>query len=87
MGTGFYAAVFTDDTEDTIVMWSPKPYAYARINNTEAGLAIYDIYGTKRVATFHPVRTKSLPVPAGESPVYVVGPKGLKVNPRPDPGW
>ena len=28
-----------------------------------------------------------LPVPLGESPIYVVGPKGLKATVRPDPGW
>jgi hypothetical protein len=88
-GPDVYAAVFTDDAkgEDTLALWSPKPYAYVRINNTEAGLIFYDIYGTRRVATYHPVRTKSLPVPLGESPIYVVGPKGLKANVRPDPGW
>jgi hypothetical protein len=55
-------------------------------DNTEAGLTLYDVYGTKRIAAWHPVRTKSLPVPLGESPIYVVGPKGLKATPRPDPG-
>jgi hypothetical protein len=88
-GPDVYAAVFTDDAkaEDTMVLWSPKPYAYVRINTTEAGVSFYDIFGTRRVATYHPVRTKSLPVPLGESPVYVVGPKGLKATVRPDPGW
>jgi hypothetical protein len=32
-------------------------------------------------------RTGSLPVPLGQSPIYIVGPKGLKANLRPDPGW
>jgi hypothetical protein len=88
-GPEVYAAVFTDDakSEDTIVLWSPNPYAYVRINNTEAGLTIYDIFGTRRTATYHPIRTKSLPVPVGESPIYVVGPKGLKAAVRPPPGW
>lgn len=88
-GPDIYAAVFADDaaTEETMVLWSPKPFAYVRINNTEAGLSLYDIYGTKRIVTWHPVRTKSLPVPLGESPIYVVGPKGLKATARPDPGW
>jgi len=81
--------VFADDStgEDTMVLWSPRPFAYVRVNNTEQGLSFFDIYGTKRVAMFHPVRTKSLPVPLGESPIYVVGPKGLKASARPDPGW
>ena len=70
-----------------MVLWSPRPFAYVRVNNTEQGLSFFDIYGTKRVAMFHPVRTKSLPVPLGESPIYVVGPKGLKASARPDPGW
>jgi hypothetical protein len=87
-GPQVYVAVFTDDTgkEDTIVAWSTKPYAYVRINN-ENGLTIYDIYGTKRFVPVDPVRTKSLPVPLGESPMYIVGSKGLKANVRPDPGW
>ncbi len=88
-GPDIYAVVFANDSksEDTIVLWSPKPFAYVRINNTEQGLNLFDVYGTKRVATYHPVRTKSLPVPLGESPIYVVGPKGLKATARPDPGW
>jgi hypothetical protein len=88
-GPEIYAAVFTDEAngQDLIVAWSPKPYAYVRINNTEKGLTFYDVYGTKRIATYDKVRTGSLPVPLGESPVYVVGPKGLKARVRPDPGW
>ncbi len=31
--------------------------------------------------------TGTNPFVFGESPVYIVGPKGLKVNLRPDPGW
>lgn len=86
-GPEVYACVFTNDQEDTMVLWSPKPYAYVRINNTEKGLVFYDIYGTKRVATYDKVRTGSLPVPLGESPIYVLGPSGLKASIRPDPGW
>jgi hypothetical protein len=88
-GPDIYACTFTDNTkdEDTMVLWSPKPFAYVRINNTEQGLTFYDLYGTKRVATYHKVRTSHLPVPLGESPLYVVGPKGLKASVRPDPGW
>ena len=87
-GPQVYAAVFTDDagSEDTIVAWSTKPYAYVRINN-ENGLSVYDIYGTRRFVPVDPVRTKSLPVPLGESPVYIVGSRGLKAVVRPDPGW
>lgn len=33
------------------------------------------------------VRTKNLSVPLGESPIYIVGPKGLEAKQRPDPGW
>jgi hypothetical protein len=49
-----------------------------RINNARS-LTLFDVYGTKRVVPYDRVRTSSLPVPLGESPVYVVGPKGLKV--------
>jgi len=34
-----------------------------------------------------PVRTKHLTIPLGESPVYVVGARGLKATVRPNPGW
>jgi len=87
-GPQVYAAVFAEDEagEDTIVAWSTKPYAYVRVNN-ETGLTIYDVYGTKRFVPVDPVRTKSLPVPLGESPMYIVGSKGLKAVVRPDPGW
>jgi hypothetical protein len=88
-GPDIYACTFADDasSEDTMVLWSPKPFAYVRINNTEKGLTFYDMYGTKRIATYDNVRTSHLPVPLGESPIYVVGPKGLKATVRPDPGW
>jgi hypothetical protein len=46
-----------------------------------------DIFGTRRRVPFDPVRTKALAVPVGESPVYIIGPRGLKAAPRPDPGW
>ena len=52
-----------------------------------SGLTFYDIYGTRRFVPHDPVRTGNLPVPLGESPVYVVGPKGIKAQVRPDPGW
>jgi hypothetical protein len=88
LGPDVYAVVFGDDatSEDLIVAWSPKPFAYVRINN-EKGLTFYDIFGTRRFVPVDPVRTKSLPVPLGESPIYVVGAKGLKATVRPDPGW
>jgi hypothetical protein len=88
-GPDIYACTFTDDaaSEDTLVLWSPKPFAYVRINNTQKGLTFYDVFGTKRLATYDKVRTSHLPVPLGESPIYVVGPRGLRATPRPDPGW
>jgi hypothetical protein len=88
-GPDVFACVFTDETkaEDTIVAWANKPYAYARINNSERGLTQYDVFGTKRVVTYNRVRTGANPFPFGESPIYIVGPKGLKANLRPDPGW
>ena len=88
LGPDVYAVVFTDDAanEDLIVAWSPKPFAYVRINN-DKGLTFYDIFGTRRFVPVDPVRTKSLPVPLGESPIYIVGAKGLIARVRPDPGW
>lgn len=88
-GPDVYACVFTDEAkgEDTIVAWSPKPYAYVRVTNTEKGLTFYDVYGTKRFVPYDKVRTSHLPVPLGESPIYIVGPKGTKATVRPDPGW
>jgi hypothetical protein len=87
-GPEIYAAVFRDEAknEDTIVAWTTKQYGYVRISN-ESGLNIYDIFGTRRSVPVVPVRTTSLPVPLGESPIYVVGARGLKVQVRADPGW
>ena len=87
-GPDVFAAVFEDAAagEDLIAAWSPRPFAYVRINN-EKGLAIHDLFGTRRIVPHDPVRTKWLTVPLGESPVYVTGPKGLKATVRPDPGW
>ena len=72
--------------EEVLVAWSPKPYAYVRVNN-ERGLTLYDVYGTRRFVPHDKVRTSSLPIPLGESPVFVVGPAGIKARVRPDPGW
>jgi hypothetical protein len=87
-GPDVYASVFADDAtgEDLIVAWSPKPYAYVRVSNP-TGLTFYDVYGTRRFVPHDRVRTASLPVPLGESPVYIVGTKGIKAQVRPDPGW
>ncbi len=87
-GPEIYCAVFSDDQkkEEMIVAWSTKPYGYVRINNA-SGLDIYDIYGTRRHVPVVAVRTTSLPVPLGESPVYVVGARGIKAQVRADPGW
>ena len=88
-GPDVFACVFRDESrdEDTIVAWANKPFAWARINNTERGLVQYDVFGTERVVTYNKQRTGANPFPFGESPIYIVGPKGLKVNMRPDPGW
>jgi len=87
-GPEVYAIVFRDDGtgKDLIVAWATRPYAYVRITN-EKGLDVYDIFGTRRSVPVHPVRTSHLPVPLGESPLYVVGARGLKATVRPDPGW
>ncbi len=44
-GPDVYSCVFTDDTkdEDTMVLWTPKTFAYVRITNTEQGLTFYDL--------------------------------------------
>jgi hypothetical protein len=88
-GPDVYACVFTDENtkQDTIVAWSPRPYAYVRVNNTQAGLTFHDLYGTRRFVEYHEVRTRSLPVPLGESPIYIIGPQGLNAKVRPNPGW
>jgi hypothetical protein len=88
-GPDIYACVFTDEKtkQDTIVAWTPKDFGYVRVNVGESGIDITDVYGTKRHATYHPVRTKSLPIALSESPLYITGPAGLKAGPRPDPGW
>jgi hypothetical protein len=44
------------------------------VNVTEKGIDLCDIFGTRRHVPCDPVRTKSLPVPLGESPIYIVGP-------------
>jgi hypothetical protein len=87
-GPEIYAAVFRDEdkNQDMIVAWATKAYGYVRISN-ESGLDIYDIFGTRRSVPVVAVRTTSLPVPLGESPVYVVGAKGMKAQVRGDPGW
>ena len=69
-GPDVYAAVFSEEgsSEDLIVAWANKPYAYVRIPN-EKGLTLYDVYGTRRSVPVVPVRTTNLPVPLGESPI------------------
>ena len=88
-GPDVYAAVFAADgsEEETMVAWSPNNYAYARIRNTEQGLAVVDLYGTKRIVAWDARRTSNNSFPLGQSPVYLVGPKGLKMSVRPNPGW
>ena len=88
-GPEVYACVFESELgkDDLIIGWSPKPYAYVRVNNTERGLTFYDIYGTKRHVPLDTRRTGNLPVPLGESPIYIIGAKGVKATVRPNPGW
>ncbi len=87
-GPDIFAVVFTDEAseQETIVAWTTEPYGYIRVNNHQ-GLTIYDVYGARRFVPFHEVRTKSLPIPLGPSPIYITGPKGLKARVRPNPGW
>ena len=88
-GPEVFACVFTDDTkaEDIIVAWSTKPFAYIKVPVPESGLHQFDVFGTRRRVDYDPVRTKHNTFPLGESPIYVVGPKGMKATVRPDPGW
>jgi hypothetical protein len=88
LGPDVYAVVFSDPDGglDLVVAWSPRPYAYLKVNN-DKGLNIYDVFGTRRSVPVDPVRTKNLTIPLGESPVYVTGARGLKATVRPDPGW
>jgi hypothetical protein len=88
-GPEVYAAVFAAEgsDEETMVAWSPSNYAYARIRNSERGLTTCDVYGTRRFVAWDARRTSNNPFPLGQSPMYVVGPKGLKVSVRPNPGW
>jgi len=87
-GPDVYAVLFReeDSEQDLIVAWSTKPYAYIRASNP-TGLTFYDIFKTRRSVPHDPVRTKNRSVPLGESPIYIVGPKGPKAELRPDPGW
>jgi hypothetical protein len=89
LGPDVWIVVFHDEKtdQDIMVAWANKPYAYVRVNNTEKGLTFYDVFGTRRFVPYDRQRTGSLPVPLGQSPIYIVGPKGLKANLRPDPGW
>lgn len=88
-GPDVFVCVFRDEAsgEDTLVAWANKPFAYVRVSNTDRGLDFYDIFGTYRHVPYDKVRTGHLPVPLGESPVYIVGASGTKANTRPDPGW
>ncbi len=88
-GPDVYAVVFggTSEEGDLIVAWATKPFAYVRVTNSERGLTFYDVFGTKRFVPLDKVRTGHLPVPLGESPIYIVGARGLKATVRPDPGW
>jgi len=87
-GPDVFAAVFAEEgaAEELIVAWANKPYAYVKVNNSQ-GLTLYDVFGTRRFVPVDPVRTKNLSIPLGESPIYIVGAKGLKATVRPDPGW
>lgn len=88
-GPDVFAVVFNDEArkEDVLVAWANQPVAYIRVNTPEAGLTFYDVFGTRRFVEHDPIRTGSLSVPVGESPIYIVGPQGLKAAVKPAPGW
>ncbi|NQT81844.1 cellulase family glycosylhydrolase [bacterium] len=80
-----YVFKFADGRNDTLVAWTTKPYAYIRVS-FEKQLQHYDILGIKRVVPLNE-RTGAIPVPLTPSPIYLVGPKGLRVRTVPKPGW
>jgi hypothetical protein len=88
-GPEIYAAVFADTKkeEDLIVAWANKSFGYVRVTNSDRGLDVSDIFGTKRHVPFDKVRTSHLPVALGESPIYITGARGMKATVRADPGW
>jgi len=88
-GPEVFVVVFNDEArkEDVLVAWANQPVAYIRVNTPEAGLTFYDIFGTRRFVEHDPIRTGSLTVPISESPIYIVGPLGLKATVKPAPGW
>lgn len=88
-GPEVFVCVFRDEAagEDMLVAWATKAVAYVRVSNTPRGLDCYDLFGTRRHVPFDKVRTGSLPVPLGHSPVYIVGARDTKAVVRPDPGW
>jgi hypothetical protein len=88
-GPEVFVCAFRDEAsgEDTLVAWANRPRAYIRVSNTARGLDCYDLFGTRRHVPHDPVRTGSLPVPLGESPIYIVGARDTKARLRPDPGW
>jgi hypothetical protein len=88
-GPEVFAVAFNDEArkEDVLVAWANQPVAYIRVNTPEAGLTFYDVFGARRFVEHDPIRTGSLTVPVGESPIYIVGPQGLKAAVKPAPGW
>jgi len=88
-GPDVFVVVFNDPSkhEDRLVAWSTRPVAYIRVNNTERGLTLHDVYGTRRIVEYDAVRTGSVSVPLGESPIYITGAEGLTATVRADPGW
>jgi hypothetical protein len=80
-----YVLKFGDGDNDTLVAWTTRPYAYVRVS-FQKQLECYDVLGVKRVVPLNE-RTGALPVPLSPSPVYLVGPKGLRARSVPNPGW
>jgi len=88
-GPEVFVCAFRDEAtgEDTLVAWGNKSVAYVRVTNTRRGLDCYDVFGTRRHVPYDDVRTGSLSVPLGQSPIYIVGARDTKATVRPDPGW
>jgi hypothetical protein len=86
-GPDTYIAVFTDEVtnEGVIAAWTTRPYGYIEVSNEE-GLTFFDIFGTRRFEPADSAKTKTVVVPVGPSPIYIVGGRGLKAMVRPDPG-
>jgi len=71
--------------EDLLVAWSPKPYAYVRVRNTEKGSLFYDLYGTQRFGRTTRSAPAACPSHWAQAP-FTSWARRHQANARPDPG-